>query len=315
VQDRVVQVRAATGDMTLGGDEFDRLLYEALRSRFLAEHGMDLASDEVAMQRLLNAAESSKIHLSENTSVEVRLREMAYGDNGPLDLLAELKLTMAGQDVVRKTLALCDQALKAAGCTVAELDNVLMVGGATRVPLVAETVARYFKKAPLDVAQEDGTVARGAALYGRQLQDAASVDEKQPATLISDVVSAPWFVKTGSREERLFARNIPLPSERRCVFTTLADDQDALHIQMLQGDGTDGARRAQGEFVVEGLRSAPRGEVKVEVSFEVDCDGVLNVSATDLATGVRTSPVVRACAEALEQDVVLLRLRRGEVRA
>ncbi|MEW5852439.1 MAG: Hsp70 family protein [Myxococcota bacterium] len=317
VRDHVVQVRAVAGDTMVGGDEFDRLLYEALRSRFLAEHGLDLATDVVATQRLLNAAENSKIHLSENTSVEVRLREMAYGDNGPLDLMAELtreEITTAGQDVVRRTLALCDQALKSARTVVGDLDAVLLVGGATRVPLVAEAAARYFKKAPLGVAQDDGAVALGAALYARQLLDAASPEEK-PGSLISDVLPSPWFVKAGGREERLFARNSPIPSERRCVFTTSTDDQERLHVQLLQGEGTDGQRRATGEFVVEGLRSSRRGEGRVEVSFEMDCDGVLNVSATDLATGTRSSPVVRAGAESLEQDVVLLRLRRGEVRA
>lgn len=314
----LVHVLSTAGDSLLGGDELDKQVFEILRKRFQARHGIDLAEDLVAAQRLLGAAESAKIHLTDNPSVEVRLREMAYGDGGPIDLADEVQRTdviAACQNVVRRTLTHADHALRSARLKPADLDGMLLMGGSSMMPLVVESVARFAGKPPDSSLQQEGAAALGAAIYGGVLMRQGGVKSAMPAVVV-DVQSQSIFFDVGGQRERLLSRNNPLPSQVKRVFTSKNDDQESLAIRIFQGESAarDGGVRV-GELVVDGLRSTGGGQVQVEVVFEMDPDGVLTVSATDLATGSRTPNPVRVGVEALEQDVVMLRVQRGELRA
>jgi len=318
IQGPLVHVLSSSGDCMLGGDELDRQVFEILRRRFKKAHGIDLAEDLVACQRLLGAAESAKIHLTENPTVEVRLREMAYGNGGPIDLVDEVQRTdviAACQDVVRRTLVHAEHALQSAHLTPDLLDAMLLMGGSSMTPLVVESMARFAGRTPSTALQQEGCAAMGAAIYGGVLLRQGGV-RAQMQTVVVDVQSQSLFHDVGGARERLISRNAPLPAQARRIFTTHADDQESLTVGLFQGESgaRDGGVRV-GELVVDGIRPLPRGEVQVEVLFEMDPDGVLTVSATDVATGNRTPAPVRVGVEALEQDVVMLRVQRGELRA
>jgi molecular chaperone DnaK len=309
---RLCQVLGGAGDGALGGDAFDAHLVDHLRRRFQDQHGVDLGDDVVATQRLWGAAESAKTHLTENQTVEVRLREMTYSGNGALDLVDEVNrkdLNVGCQDVVRQTLAHCEEALEAAGLTVGDIDVVYAHGGAARIPLVQESVARFFRRPVNSELAGDGVPAQGAAVYGHALvQPGAGVTRP-----ILDVGLHAVFVETAGRRMRLVPGQAALPAAARRMVLTQKDDQDTISLRFFQGDDAGEHLSHVGELVVEGLKPRPAGVLTLETVVELDVDGVLTVAVAEMPGTLRTAQPVRVGAERLEQDVVMLRMQRGEV--
>lgn len=312
-----VLVRAGAGDPLLGAEVLDRVLVERLRSRFQAQHGVDLAEDMVAMQRLWGAAENAKVHLSDNPSVEVRLREMTYTASGAQDLVDELdrKDLHAGlQEVTRRCLAVCQEALDAAGVRSESLEGLLMTGGLSRIPALAEAVARQLGCPIITDAQHDGAVAEAAALYGHTLLNRARPGEV-PLLSVMDVATQGVVLEVGTQRHKLVARGAPLPAAAVRTLTTENDNQTTLAVRVLLADPAgEGPDVLVGELAVEGLLATGAGEQQVDLSVEVDADGVVTVAGSAVADGRRSGAPVRLGVEALEQELVTLRMRRGEVR-
>ncbi len=283
VSSDTVEVKATNGDTHLGGDDFDHILIDWIADEFNKEQGIDLRKDPLALQRIKEAAEKAKIELSTQMEVEINQPFITSGASGPQHLLLKLtrsKLEQLVGGLVEKTLEPVKKALKDAGVKPSDINEVVMVGGMTRMPLVLQTVEKFFGKKPHIGVNPDEVVAIGAAVQAGILQG----DVKD--VLLLDVTPLTLGIETlGGVRTALIERNTTIPTSKSQVFSTAGDGQTSVEIHVLQGEremATD--NKSLGKFILDGIPFAPRGVPQIEVSFDIDANGILNVSAKDKAT-------------------------------
>lgn len=290
--DGVFEVKSTNGDTHLGGADFDRVLVNYFADEFKKEHGIDITEDKAAMQRLRDEAEKAKIELSTTNEVNINLPFLTADADGPKHF--EHKLTRANLeklvgDLIDKTATPCEKALKDAGLKASDIDAVVLVGGMTRMPAVQEKVKKIFGKDPMKGVNPDEVVAVGAAIQGGVLQG----DVKD--VLLLDVTPLSLGIETlGGVATKLIERNTTIPSSKSEVFSTAADNQPQVEIHVVQGEREMVAdNKSLGRFVLDGIPSAPRGVPQIEVTFNIDANGILNVTAKDKGSGKEQSITIQ----------------------
>lgn len=284
----VYEVKSTNGDTHLGGDDFDQVIINYIAEEFKKEHNVDLRKDSQALQRLRESAEKAKIELSSATSAEINQPFITQGKEGPLHLTMSLtrsKLEQLVDDLIQKTLSPVEQALKDAKKKVSDINEVVLVGGMTRMPKVIEVVTKFFGKEPNKSVNPDEVVAVGAAVQGGVL--GGEVKD----VLLLDVTPLTLGIETlGSVSTPLITKNTTIPTSKSQVFSTAADNQTQVEINVLQGERPMAAdNKSLGRFILSGIPPAPRGVPQVEVTFDIDASGILNVKAQDKATGKEQS--------------------------
>ncbi|MBN2719045.1 MAG: molecular chaperone DnaK [Deltaproteobacteria bacterium] len=284
VGDNVVQVISTNGDTHLGGDNVDKVIIDYLISEFKKDQGIDVSSDKMVLQRLKEAAEKAKIELSSVMETQINLPFLTADATGPKHMnltLSRAKFESMIADLVKRTLIPCQKALDDAGKKPSEIDEVILVGGSTRIPAVQESVTNFFGKKPHKGVNPDEVVALGAAVQAGVL--AGDVKD----LLLLDVTPLSLGVETlGGVTTKMIERNTTIPAKKSEVYSTAADNQTSVEIHVLQGEREMAAdNRTLGRFHLEGIMPAPRGVPKIEVTFDIDANGIVHVSAKDLATG------------------------------
>jgi len=284
VGEGVVEVKSTNGDTHLGGDDIDQLVQDWLVAEFKKESGIDLSKDKMALQRLKESAEKAKMELSTTLETEINLPFVTADASGPKHLLMKLtrsKLEQLMDDIIQKTVMPCKQALKDAGVKPEDIDEVILVGGSTRIPKVQELVKGLFKKEPHKGVNPDEVVAMGAAIQGAVL----SGDVKD--MLLLDVTPLTLGIETlGGVFTKMITRNTTIPTKKTEVFSTASDNQPSVEVHILQGEREMAANnRSLGRFHLDGIPPSPRGLPKIEVTFDIDANGILHVSAKDMGTG------------------------------
>jgi molecular chaperone DnaK len=302
IGDGVFEVKSTNGDTFLGGEDFDIALVDHLAEEFQKENGIDLRGDKLALQRLKEAAEKAKIELSSSSQTEVNLPFITADASGPKHL--NLKLTRAAfeamvEELVQRTRKPCEDAMKDAGVSASEIDEIVVVGGQTRMPRIREFVKQVFGKEPNMSVNPDEVVAMGAAIQAGVLQG----DVKD--VLLLDVTPLSLGIETlGGVFTRLIDRNTTIPTKKSQVFSTADDNQSAVTISVCQGEREMAAdNKNLGQFNLEGLPPAPRGVPQIEVAFDIDANGIVNVSATDKATGKEQAIRIEASGGLSDDDI------------
>ncbi len=299
----VFDVLSTAGDTFLGGEDFDVRVIEYLAYEFARDHEVDLRQDEMALQRLRDAAEKAKIELSSVEETEISLPFLYTQDDGEAlhlqTTLTREKLEDLVIDLIKRTLRICEATLQEAGLGTDDIDDVILVGGMTRMPRLQQEVEEFFGKAPSKNVHPDEVVGIGAAIQGSAL-----VDEDEDVLLLDVTPHSLGIMVHGGGFEKLIEANSTIPTKESHIFTTVRDNQTSVKIVVLQGEN----ERAEendllGEFVLSGLRSAPAGEVEVEVEFAISADGIVSVSATDLETGKEQSITVTASSDLTEEEI------------
>ncbi len=298
----VFEVKATNGDTHLGGDDFDQRVIDWIAEEFKRENGIDLKKDRMALQRLKEAAEKAKCELSTTLQTEINLPFITADASGPKHLVLTLtraKLESLVADLVERTLGPCRQAMQDAGVTPKDIDEVILVGGQTRMPKVQETVKSLFGKDPHKGVNPDEVVAVGAAVQ------AAVLTGEVKDLLLLDVTPLSLGIETlGGVMTRLIERNTTIPTKKSEIFTTAADSQTSVEVHVLQGERPMARdNRALGKFHLVGIPPAPRGVPQIEVTFDIDANGILNVSAKDTATGKQQNITITASSGLTKEEI------------
>ena len=303
IDDGLFEVKSTNGDTFLGGEDFDMRIVNYLADEFKKEHGVDLTKDKMALQRLKEAAEKAKIELSSTQQTEINQPFISMGSNGaPLHMVVKLtraKLESLVADLIKRSMKPCDAALKDAGVSKADIDEIVLVGGMTRMPKVVEEVTKFFGKEPHKGVNPDEVVALGAAIQAGVLQG----DVKDVVLL--DVTPLSLGIETlGGVFTRLIDRNTTIPTKKSQIFSTAEDNQNAVTIRCFQGEREMAAdNKMLGQFNLEQIPPAPRGMPQIEVTFDIDANGIVSVSARDKGTGKEQKITIQASGGLSEADI------------